>query len=143
MNQSTAYAAYRSAEVETLSQRDLIIRLYQGAERFLTAGCVAMDAKKFEEATNQCRRARDIFVELLSTLNFDAGGDLAPQLRDLYVFLIFQISEASLKKNPAQIDALIPIIRTLREGWEAVPDEQANLTSIPEDHHGHNLNLRC
>lgn len=143
MNQSTAYAAYRSAEVETISQRDLIVRLYQGAEKFLVAGRTAMSDKKNEEATNQCRRAREIFVELLSTLNFDAGGDVAQQLRDLYVFLIYQISEASLKKNPTQIDALIPIIKTMREGWEAVPDEHANLTSIPEGNQGHSLNMRC
>ena len=32
---ASAYSAYRSAEVETLTQRDLIIKLYQGAERFL------------------------------------------------------------------------------------------------------------
>jgi len=143
MNQSTAHAAYRSAEVETLSQRELIVRLYQGAERFITAGHDAMVAHKGEEAMHQCRRARDIFVELMATLNFDAGGPLAKQLSDLYAFLIFQISEGSLKKNPAQLEALVPIIRTLREGWEAVPDEHANVTSIPVGNRGHSLNLRC
>lgn len=143
MNQSAAYAAYRSAEIETVSQKDLIVQLYQGAERFLKNGSEAMGGQRLEEATNQCRRARAIFVELLSTLNFETGGDLALQLRDLYAFIIFQIGEASLKRNPAQIEALIPIIRTMREGWEAVPDEHANVTSIPEGNQGHNLNLRC
>ncbi len=143
MNQSSAYAAYRSAEIETVSQRELIVQLYQGAERFLTTGHEAMSGQRYEEATNQCRRARNIFVELLATLNFEAGGDLAHQLRELYAFLIFQIGEASLKRNPAQIIAVIPIIKTLREGWEAVPDEHANVTSIPDGNQGHNLNLRC
>ncbi len=143
MSQSNAYAAYRSAEVETLSQRELIVRLYQGAEKFLAAGQVAMEAGKGEDAIHQCRRARDIFVELMSTLNFDSGGDLAKQLRDLYAFIIYQISEGSLKKNAAQIASLMPIIRTLREGWEAIPDEHANVTSIPEGSRGHSLNLKC
>lgn len=143
MSQSTAQAAYRSAEVETLSQRELIVRLYQGAERFIAAGRDAILANKGEEAVNQCRRARDIFIELMATLNFDAGGGLANQLRDLYAFIIYQISEGSLKKNAAQLEALLPIIKTLREGWQAVPDEHANLTSIPEGNHGHSLNLKC
>jgi flagellar secretion chaperone FliS len=143
MNQSTAHAAYRSAEVTTLSQRELIVRLYQGAERFLAAGRDAIAAKKGEEAVIQCRRARDIFIELMATLNFEIGGDVAQQLRSLYAFIIYQISEASLKKNQAQIDALLPIIKTLREGWQAIPDEHANVTSIPEGNHGHSLNLRC
>lgn len=143
MSQSTVHAAYRSAEVETLSQRELIVRLYQGAEKFLLAGRSALEKGKGEEAITQCRRARDIFVELMSTLNFEAGGDLANQLRDLYAFIIYQISEASLKKKPEQLTTLLPIISTLREGWEAVPDEHANLTSIPEGNRGHSLNLRC
>jgi len=143
MSPSTAYTAYRSAEVETVSQKELIIRLYQGAERFLNAGRIAMEANRGEEALNQCRRARDIFVELMSTLNFEVGGKVAHQLSELYTFLIYQISEASLKKNPAQLTTLMPIIRTLREGWEAIPDEHSNVTSIPEENGGHSLNLKC
>jgi flagellar protein FliS len=136
-------AAYRSAEVETLSQRELIVRLYQGAEKFIGNARTAMTANQGEEAVNQCRRARDIFVELMATLNFDAGGELAHRLRDLYAFIIYQLSEASLRKNEAQLAALLPIIATLREGWQAVPDEHANLTSIPEGNRGHSLNLKC
>jgi flagellar secretion chaperone FliS len=142
MNQ-TAQAAYRSAEVETVSQRELIVRLYLGAERFIGNGREAIKANKGEEAIVQCRKARDIFIELMATLNFEAGGELAHQLRDLYAFIVYQISEGSLKKNEAQLASLLPIIRTLREGWEAVPDEHANVTSIPEGNRGHSLNLRC
>ncbi len=142
MNQ-TAQAAYRSAEVETVSQRELIVRLYLGAERFIGNAREAIKANKGEEAIVQCRKARDIFIELMATLNFEAGGELAHQLRDLYAFIIYQISEGSLKKNEAQLAALLPIMRTLREGWEAVPDEHANVTSIPEGNRGHSLNLRC
>ena len=143
MSQSTAQAAYRSAEVETVSQRELIVRLYLGAERFLGNGSEAIKANKGEEAVVQCRKARDIFIELMATLNFEVGGELAHQLRDLYAFIIYQISEGSLKKNAAQLEALLPIIGTLREGWQAIPDEHANVTSIPEGNRGHSLNLRC
>jgi flagellar protein FliS len=126
-----------------VSQKELIIRLYQGSERFLNAGRIAMEENRSEDAMNQCRRARDIFVELMSTLNFEVGGKVAQQLSELYTFLIYQISEASLKKNPAQLTTLMPIIRTLREGWEAIPDEHSNVTSIPEENGGHSLNFKC
>jgi flagellar secretion chaperone FliS len=143
MTNSNAYAAYRSAEVETVSQKELIIRLYQGAERFLSAGRIAMENKRGEEAMNHCQRARDIFVELMSTLNFEGGGEVANQLKELYSFLIFQISEASLRKNPEQLLPLMPIIKTLREGWEAIPEEHSNLSSIPVENAGHSFNFRC
>ena len=140
---SNAYSAYRSAEITTASQKDLIVRLYLGAEKFLDLACQAMAAKKYVDSMTNCRKARDIFMELMATLNFEQGGELAIRLKDLYAFLVFQISEASLRKNPEQIQTILPIIRTMREGWEKVPEEEANTTSIPAGNEGHALNFRC
>ena len=140
---ANAYGAYRSAEITTASQKDLIVRLYLGAEKFLDLACQAMAAKKYVDSMTNCRKARDIFMELMATLNFEQGGELAIRLKDLYAFLVFQISEASLRKNAEQIQTILPIIRTMREGWEKVPDEEANTTSIPAGNEGHALNFRC
>lgn len=140
---ANAYGAYRSAEITTASQKDLIVRLYLGAEKFLDLACQAMADKKYVDSMTNCRKARDIFMELMSTLNFEQGGELAIRLKDLYAFLVFQISEASLRKNPEQIQTILPIIRTMREGWENVPVEEANTTSIPVGNEGHALNFRC
>lgn len=123
-------SAYRSAEIETLSQRDLLIRLFQGAERFLNAAQMGMQNRQLEMANTNCQKARAIFVELLATLNFEKGGEVATQLRDLYAFLINQITEANLRKEAERIARLMPIIATLREGWEHVPDLEANTSSL-------------
>lgn len=139
---ATAYAAYRSAEIKTISQKDLIVLLYQGAERFLEAGRQAMELRQLETAMTQCHRAKEILVELMSTLNFEAGGDLAVQLKDLYAFFIVQITEASLRKNPAQITAILPILATLREGWQQIPDDFANVSSMPAGFDGHGFSAR-
>ena len=140
---ANAYGAYRSAEITTASQKDLIVRLYLGAEKFLDLACQAMVAKKFVDSMTNCRKARDIFMELMATLNFDQGGEMAIRLKELYSFLVFQISEASLRKSTEQIQTILPIIRTMREGWETVPDKEANTTSIPAGNEGHALNFRC
>lgn len=134
---ATAYAAYRSAEIETISQRDLIVLLYQGAERFLDAGRQAMELHQLETAMVQCRRAKEIFIELLSTLNFEVGGEVAKQLKELYAFLILQITEASMRKEPQKIAAIMPIVATLREGWQQIPDDFANVSSMPTGNDGH------
>ena len=106
---ANAYGAYRSAEITTASQKDLIVRLYLGAEKFLDLACQAMAAKKYVDSMTNCRKARDIFMELMSTLNFEQGGELAIRLKDLYAFLVFQISEAPspvvqvCRRNPDSI----------------------------------------
>jgi len=143
---SSAIAAYRRATVQTSSQRDLIVQLYVGAEGFLAQARDAMVSKpmpgrEIMRADAMCAMARDIFSALLGTLNMAAGGEIAIQLRALYAFLIVKICEASLRKSPALIDELVPIVRTLREGWEQVPDDLANVTAMPSCQHGHTFSL--
>lgn len=126
-----AYSAYRSAEVGTLSQRDLVVKLYQGVERFLIQGKTGIQNGDRELALEGCQKAKRIIVELCSTLNFEVGGEVAGQLRDLYLFFISEITRASLEQDAPAIDKLLPVIATLREAWQSIPDEHANVTSMP------------
>ncbi len=136
-----AYAAYRTAEVHTISKRDLIVKLYQGAERFLVQAQTAMQNRQIEMAHNACIKTKNIFSELLVTLNMENGGEIAVSLQALYVFFINEITEANMRKDPKKIAGVLPIIATLREGWQQVPAEYANLSSL-EANEGHILNVR-
>ena len=127
---ASAFASYRSAEAETLSQRDLLVRLFQGAERFLTQGRLAMMNKNWYQANEGCQKAKRILVELLSTLNFEVGGEIAERLRDIYLFLIGEIVEANVHHQPERLEALMPVLATLRSAWEDIPDKDANVTSL-------------
>jgi flagellar protein FliS len=142
MAAANASTAYRAAEINTLSQRDLIVRLYQGAERFLNQAQLAISNKHYEMAHHNCQRAKDIFSELLATLNFDRGGEVANQLKELYLFFLVQIIEANLYKDAARISRLLPIIAGLREAWQQVPDTEANTTSVPEGNQGAGFSVR-
>jgi flagellar secretion chaperone FliS len=141
-NSFAASKAYRQADVKTSSQKDLILRLYAGLERFLSTAQTAMQNRQIEAAHRHSEKAKDILTELLYTLNIEAGGEIAAQLRDLYVFLIAQVCEANLRKEPAIIDGILPIIATLADGWRQVPEEHANLTSVPVSNQGHAVNFR-
>lgn len=137
-----AAMVYANAEVMTLSQRDLIIKLYKGAEGFLLQAVHHIRNEELGLGGQKCQKAKRIFMELLSTLNFEAPGDIAEKLRDLYLFLVTEISEASLRKEPERIVKLLPVIATLREGWESVPENEANVSSLDQDRGGHSLDIR-
>lgn len=134
--------AYRSAEIEVLNQRDLIVRLYQGMERFLIKAQLAMQNFDPGTAHENCQRTKAILVELMSTLNLEEGGEVAQQLQALYAFFLTQIVEANLRKDATRIEAILPIIVSLREAWQQVPDDLASRSSLPDGHHGHLLSLR-
>lgn len=131
---ANAYArtAYHTAEIEGISQRDLIVMLYRGTERFLLTATTAMNNGHIPLAHEQCQKAKDIFVELISTLNMEVGGEFAVRLRALYAFFITRISEANLNKDPSKIEEILPLIAEIRNGWEQVPDEFANTSSLPD-----------
>lgn len=134
--------AYRSAEVDALNQRDLILSLYQGMERFLIRAQLAMQNHDPATAHDNCQRTKAILVELMSTLNLEEGGEVAEQLRALYAFFISQVVEANLRKDPTKIEAILPIIVSLREAWQQVPEDLASHSSLPVGNQGHLLSLR-
>lgn len=138
---NAAFSAYNNAEIGTLTQRDLIVKLYQGAERFLAHAAIALDNKEMETALGQGQKAKRIFVELLSTLNFDDGGDIAPRLRDLYLYFVSEITEGLLKSESNKLRDILPIVANLREAWQEIPAEFANVSGL-EDNGGHSVNLR-
>jgi flagellar protein FliS len=141
MGAANAYSAYRSAELQTISQRDLIVRLYQGAERFLIQAQAAIHNKQHEMAHHNCQKAKAIFSELLATLNAEQGGPIAHQLKELYLFLIIRTVEANLRKDPTLIAGILPIVATLREAWQQIPDDQAQGPgSIANE--GHTFNVK-
>jgi flagellar protein FliS len=141
MSPATAYAAYRTAEITTLSQRDLIVKLYVGAEGFISLSAAEMEAGRRDRAIEANQKAKRIFVELLSTLDGARGGEVAQRLHALYAFFIGQLVEGTLRQDPAMLRALLPIIADLRSAWEAIPDELADAGGLAENQ-GHILNCR-
>lgn len=127
-----AAAAYQRASIETMSQRDLIIALYRGAEKFINQGIAGLANDDKHLAITGFQKAKRIFVELVSTLNFELGGEIAPRMRDLYLFFISELVEASATADQQRARQILPLVATLREGWEQVPDEFANTSSLPQ-----------
>jgi len=130
MGAALAYAAYRHAEVGTLTQRDLLIKLFEGMERFIDQGAEAIRAHRYDVATDRCRRVREILFELISTLNMEVGGEVAQRLNAIYVFLVDQVTLTGMRKDAEGLQRLKRTVTILREAWQGVPDEHANLTSL-------------
>lgn len=135
MGAALAYSSYRRSEIETLTPRDLLVKLFEGLERFVEQGALAMDNHHIEMATKNTKRIRDILFELQSTLNHEAGGEIAKLLDGLYTFMIVEVNEASLLKDSRRLRQLQRIIRPLKEGWRGVPDAHARTTSLLGESH--------
>lgn len=142
MGAAVAYSAYRRGEIETITPRDLLVKLFEGLERFIDQGALAMENRHFELAAKNCQRVRDILFELQSTLNFEAGGDVAKRLDTLYTFMTTEVITAGLRNDAQRLRQLQRVIRPLTEGWRGIPDTESRTTSLTGDSKLNIINMR-
>jgi flagellar protein FliS len=64
-------------------------------------------------------RSHDIITQLLASLDYDVGGELAHNLEGLYRYMLDQILIANVKNDPRPLEQVIGLLATLKDGWEA------------------------
>jgi flagellar protein FliS len=124
------YQQYRATNVQTAGSVDLVVMLYQGAVRFIRLGLEAMEREDSKAAHDSLVRAQDIIVELLGSLNREAGGQIANQLASVYDYCFRRLVQANVKKDPAPAREVLGIVRDLGTAWQeiALQQRQAHAT---------------
>lgn len=112
-----AYQKYKTTSVQSASREKLLLMLYEGAIRFIKQAILAVDKKDIAGRGMNIGRAYDIVVELSNTLNFEAGGDLAKNLEQLYMFITEQLTKANVKNDKKPLEDALKIMETLYSGW--------------------------
>lgn len=94
---------YQENAVSTQSKGRLIVMLYDGAIKFMRLAIMEMEKKNYEAKGRYINKALDIINELNVVLDMDAGGDIASNLRKLYIFMSNQLSQANIKCDPQMV----------------------------------------
>jgi flagellar protein FliS len=113
-------AAYHDNAISTQSKGRLIVMLYDGAIKFMKLAIVEMEKKNYEAKGRYINKALDIINELNVVLDMDAGGDIASNLRKLYIFMSNQLSQANIKCDPQMVRDVIKLMEELNKGWKAI-----------------------
>lgn len=111
---------YQRSAVLTASQEQLIVMLYDGANRFLAQAGVAMSERQIEIAHNKLRRAEMIISHLQASLDFERGGELAPRLAAIYSFCQRHLNQARFNADPEAIEQVRALLGTLRDAWAQI-----------------------
>ena len=114
------YKNYQKTQVTTASREKILLMLYEGAIRFTKHAHAAMLEKKIAEKGKYISKATAILSELMATLDFKSGGDLAAELENLYVFMIDKLIEGNIHNDPECLKAVENILRTLHVAWQDV-----------------------
>jgi flagellar secretion chaperone FliS len=127
------YQQYRATKVQTAGSVDLVVMLYQGAVKFIRLGIQGMEQDDQKAAHDNLVRAQDIVVELLGSLNREAGGEIASQLSGVYDYCFRRLVIANVKKDPEAAREVLGILRDLGMAWQqiALQQRQAHATGAP------------
>jgi flagellar protein FliS len=112
--------AYQDNAVTTQSRGRLIVLLYEGAIKFLKLAINELQAGNYQAKGHYINKAQDIINELNAVLDMDAGGEIAANLRKLYLFMNKRLHEANIKRDTQMIRDVIGLMEELNQSWKAI-----------------------
>lgn len=116
--QQSRMTAYQDNEVLSAPKERLVPLLYEGLLKNLRRANKQIGAKDFEGKAESLQKASAIVYELLGSLDFDAGGELASRLAGLYGYFAQEISEIGRDLDRIRLDNLIDMVAGLHEAWD-------------------------
>ncbi|MEA2466821.1 MAG: flagellar secretion chaperone FliS [Thermoleophilaceae bacterium] len=114
-----AQQAYRDSAILTAPPERLVVMLYDGANRFLMQGAMALRAGDLTVMNDRLRRAEAIITELRQTLDM-SQGEVASNLESIYSFCQRLLLEARLQQDAERIEQVAKLLRDLRDAWDQV-----------------------
>jgi flagellar protein FliS len=113
-------AAYQQTAIGTQSKGRLIVMLYDGAIKFMRLAIKELEAGDYAAKGQYLNRAQDIINELNAVLDMETGGEVAENLRKLYLFMNRRLSEANIKRDPQMVQEVITLMEELNQSWKAI-----------------------
>lgn len=101
----------------TASREELRLLLLEGAIKFVTQAREGLLARNFEQVFNGTDNARNIIVELITSVQTSPNPELAEKVRSLYTYFYVRLTEASFEKSLEKFEEIIGLLEYERETW--------------------------
>ncbi len=113
---------YKRMKIETASPEMLILMLYDGAIKNIKISIQTMKDEEpdFQLSSNCLIKAQNIITELMVSLNFEIGGDIARNLFNIYEYINYTMAQCNINKNDHNLESIIEMLNDLRETWKEV-----------------------
>ena len=122
---------YQKTAIQTASKEELVLMLYNGAIKYTHSSVEFLEAKNYPDASKNICRAQAIIVELLNSLNFDVGGDIAKNLEYLYSVMVDNLTVANFEHTIEPLKLNLQILEKLRFAWEGVLQQVKEKKAAP------------
>lgn len=121
---SNAINTYSQNAARIESPEKLVQMLFEGILRFTAQAKKAIEEGDIEKKVYWLNRSIDIFAELINSLNYEKGGEVANYLNGLYSHQIYLLSLANLDNDVQPLDTVINVTKGLIDAWKDVTGVQ-------------------
>ena len=140
MAYQNAVSTYKETKIKTAGQGQLIIMLYNTAVRHLDEALFLLqtndtgkrDPGKIEKVSKAVVKTQEIISELMVSLDFEQGGEIAANLFSLYTWFNRELMEANISQDAKRISIVKNHIENLRNAWQEVVTSTAFETASTE-----------
>jgi flagellar protein FliS len=117
--------SYKETQIKTATPGKLILMMYDGAIKNLNQALLDMDNehRRYDSISNSLIKAQDIIAELMISLDFERGGEIAKNLFGLYVFMNRRLLDGNIKKDRAPLEEVKTLLTELRGAWAEVAEK--------------------
>ena len=113
------YSRYHETKVLGADQGRLILLAYDGIIKFLQIAIDNLENKDYLGKGRNIIKAQDLINELLCVLNYEAG-EIAINLRNIYLFMINRLTYAETNKDTKSIQDVLKMLYELQKAWENI-----------------------
>lgn len=123
---------YKETQIETASPVRLIVILYDIIISSIDQALIHLENKKYDLLNKELSRAQDGLIELIVSLDFEKGGDIANNLYSIYLYCSRRLFEGNIEKNKDMLLEVKNILLKLRDAWEQIAN--MNISTNKDQH---------
>ncbi len=115
------------AQAAAANPHKVVQMLLAGAIEKSLRAKLAIEQQQTAQKGELIGRAIDIISHLQAALDHNTGGELAENLSSIYGYAVRRLGEANATNDGDTLVEVAGLLRTLKEGWDAIPSEHHHL----------------
>lgn len=114
------------AEAGYASQHRLVQMLMEGVITRVATAKGQIERKELQEKSATISSAMAIINALKTSLDMQAGGEIAANLDDLYGYMYNRLIDANTQNEPEALTEVSSLMGQIKSGWDAMPEDIRN-----------------
>jgi flagellar protein FliS len=117
--------SYKETQIKTATPGKLVVMLYDGAVKHLSLALENLNSRhhSYDKVSGELVRTQDIITELMVSLDFERGGEVARSLFNLYMWMNRQLLDGNIRKDTAPLESVRSLLLELRSAWAEMAEK--------------------